>query len=68
MPSEKDVQRVMTPEEFLQEMGELALYEYGMGPLADQHLAGDRLMCKLLKELGYSEGVKVFVDMGKWYA
>ena len=68
MPSEKDIQRAMTPEEFLQAMGELSLYEYGMGNLADQHLKGDRLMCKLLKQLGYSEGVKLFEDMGKWYS
>ncbi len=68
MPSEADIQRAMTPEQFLDEMRHLALHEYGFGPLQKQHLEGDKLMCKLLTQLGYSEGVKIFQAMGKWYA
>lgn len=32
------------------------------------HFEADILMCKLLTELGYDEGVKIFKNMFKWYA
>ena len=32
------------------------------------HSKADKLMCELLTELGYGEGVKIFDDMFKWYA
>jgi len=32
------------------------------------HILADELMCKLLRELGYSEGVDIFEKMEKWYA
>lgn len=34
----------------------------------DFHLAADDLICNLLIELGYGQGVKVFLDTPKWYA
>lgn len=34
----------------------------------DAHARGDDLMCKVLEQLGYEEGVKVFRDMEKWYS
>lgn len=32
------------------------------------HAKADFLMCEILSEMGYQEGVKVFKDMPKWYA
>lgn len=54
----------MTPEEFKTEMQEIAdNYNTEI-----RHIEADDLMCKLLKELGYSEGVDVFESMYKWYS
>jgi hypothetical protein len=33
-----------------------------------QHCDADDLMCEVLRQLGYAEGVEVFEDMDKWYA
>lgn len=32
------------------------------------HIQADELMCELLRELGYGEGVNIFENMNKWYA
>ena len=32
------------------------------------HIVMDNVMCDLLRELGYGEGVDVFEDTPKWYA
>lgn len=32
------------------------------------HSRADDLMCAILRELGYEEGVNVFDEMVKWYA
>lgn len=32
------------------------------------HHAADDLMCELLRELGYGEGIDIFESMPKWYA
>lgn len=32
------------------------------------HILADALMCNLLRELGYGEGVQIFEDMKKWYS
>ena len=32
------------------------------------HDAMDNLMCEVLTELGYEDGVKVFQETDKWYA
>ena len=32
------------------------------------HGMADDLMCQLLEELGYEEGVKIFKNAEKWYA
>lgn len=31
------------------------------------HIQADELMCELLRELGYGEGVEIFEQMDKWY-
>lgn len=32
------------------------------------HIHADELMCELLRELGYGEGVDIFEKMSKWYS
>ena len=59
----------MTKEEFYHEM--LALEETYAVALDDKelfHTKADELMCKLLIELGYGQGVEVFLDTPKWYS
>lgn len=59
----------MTKEEFYHEM--LALEETYATILDDKelfHTKADELMCKLLIELGYGQGVEVFLDTPKWYS
>jgi len=34
----------------------------------DLHKGMDRLMCMLLSELGYTDGVEVFENTPKWYS
>ena len=59
----------MTPEEFKNEMQKIR-NRLGKKYIDEEiiHAEGDDLMCKLLRELGYGEGVDVFEDMPKWYA
>lgn len=33
-----------------------------------RHILADELMCKLLRELGYGEGVDIFEKMSLWYS
>ena len=54
----------MTPEEFKKEMEEIE--QVGDGEI--RHDFADTLLCEVLEELGYSEGVKIFKSMEKWYA
>ena len=32
------------------------------------HAEADDLMCRVLEQLGYGAGIKIFDKMGKWYA
>ena len=62
---------VMTPEEFRLKMIEASLIKSKYGNSIDKevaHIAADNLMCELLEELGYVDGVKVFYDTNRWYA
>lgn len=34
----------------------------------DTHISMDYLMCTVLRELGYDEGVDIFMNTEKWYA
>jgi hypothetical protein len=56
----------MTPEEFLEQMKVIVgRHDYDK---EDIHRCMDRLMCMLLRELGYEEGVEFFENTPKWYA
>ena len=34
----------------------------------DAHIDADAVMCKVLKDLGYTKGVEIFERMPKWYS
>ena len=62
-------EEVMTPEEFKERMRDAADAKNGAHyDIEDSHRAMDRVMCELLRELGYGEGVDIFEDEPKWYA
>ena len=54
----------MTKEEFKERMQAIADKRDTEGG----HIEADDLMCELLKDLGYGEGVDIFEKMNKWYA
>lgn len=56
----------MTPTDFAVQMRRLATSEED--GLEETHMKADKLMCTILREWGYSEGVDVFEEMDKWYA
>jgi len=58
----------MTPEEFKSLMEAIKLKEETEHDTEDTHWEADELMCEVLTQLGYGEGISVFKDMKKWYA
>ena len=54
----------MTPEEFKYQM----LRAANTPDTELSHIRADELMCEILEELGYGEGIFVFRDMAKWYS
>lgn len=58
----------MTPDEFKKRMEACAAKcdEGPSGPY-DAHTEADDLMCKVLTELGYGDGVSIFQAMERWY-
>lgn len=59
----------MTPEEFKNEMQKISNRQGEKYiDVEITHAEADDLMCEMLRELGYGEGVDVFEDMPKWYA
>jgi hypothetical protein len=55
---------MLTPEQFSNEMKSI----FKNLDTEGAHVEADRLMCELLRELGYSQGVQVFKEAEKWYA
>lgn len=56
----------MTPDEFKNEM--LKIDEKYGGDLESCHAYMDDLMCSLLTDLGYKDGIEIFNNTDKWYA
>jgi hypothetical protein len=54
----------MTPEDFKNKMIEIDKYD----DTEDKHTEADGLMCEILSELGYEDGIEIFRSMYKWYA
>jgi hypothetical protein len=52
---------IMAPAEFA-----AALREIG-GDQERRHVLADKLLCRVLRSLGYGEGVDVFESIEKWY-
>ena len=55
----------MTPEQFRDAMLKLANNQQDK---EGRHCDMDDLLCAVLEELGYREGVRIFQDTDKWYA
>ena len=56
----------MKPKEFRNEM--IVLSEMYPNDPEAFHYYADELLCALLRELGYGEGIDVFDAAGKWYS
>ena len=56
--------KIMTPKQFAKRMKEIR----DDGDIEKAHWEADMLMCQLLQQLGYGDGVKLFTDMPKWYS
>ena len=56
----------MTPAEFGAVMRHIS--EECGGDIEGAHAMADEAMCKLLIDLGFDDGVKIFDEMDKWYA
>lgn len=63
---------VMTPEDFAKYMKKHSqtLWPPNIGGIDREtsHRRMDALMCRVLEDLGYGKGVKVFKETPKWYA
>lgn len=57
----------MTPEEFKSKMEEFVKDYERYEDEAETHINMDGLMCQVLSDLGYSEGVDIFCKQDKWY-
>lgn len=60
--------RSMNPWEFAFEMRSICDEYKGDMDTEMRHIKMDQLMCQVLTDLGYAEGVKVFKEADKWYA
>ena len=60
----------ISPAAFADAMRAIMTYEgqFGIYDTEEAHGDADDLMCKLLKALGYRDGVEVYEGMDKWYA
>ena len=57
---------MITPEEFEKRIKEILADPEGY--TRTYHEDMDELMCKVLEEHGYGDGVKIFREADKWYA
>lgn len=67
--TDTSVNTTMTPEEFATQMREAyETYYVEHGDEEEVHDAMDAIMCDLLRQLGYGEGIDIFNNTPKWYA
>lgn len=57
----------ITPEIFAERMKNIQGLYPTFYDTAERHIAMDNLMCELLQELGYGEGIDIFENSDKWY-
>lgn len=55
----------MSVEDFAKEMEAIAALD---SDPEKAHVRADDLMCRVLRGLGYGEGIDIFNDIEKWYA
>jgi len=61
--------KVMNPEEFKKKMKEIQIeYECITHDTEEVHIKMDKLMCEVLENLGYKEGIEIFNNTPKWYS
>lgn len=62
----------MTSEEFTSAMKDLfepkEKPRYPNIDIEERHETADKIMCNLLRELGYAEGIDIYEAGDKWYA
>jgi hypothetical protein len=58
----------MTPDEFATKMRESFPSDDSYFDVEEAHAYADDVMCDILIELGYGEGVEIFKKARKWYA
>ena len=58
----------ITPEIFAERMKNIQELYSDRYDTEERHKAMDDLMCELLRELGYGEGIDIFEETSKWYA
>lgn len=60
---------MITPEDFKERMDGIVAEYYAIKDDEELcHIKMDDLMCDVLRELGYGEGIDVFDSVKKWYA
>ena len=57
----------MTPEEFKKAMTEIKKGIH-QKDLEMSHVESDELLCKILREVGYGDGIDIYEKLEKWYA
>lgn len=56
----------MNPKEFAEKMAVIA--KYNDRDEESSHVEADDLMCEVLTELGYRDGIEIYRKMTLWYA
>ena len=54
----------MTPQEFALRMREIAAND----DIEEGHATADALLCRVLRELGFQDGISTYEAMPKWFA
>lgn len=68
-PKSHSTNTTMTPEEFKQKMTDAYHDHYEVNDDEEVvHYVMDGIMCELLRDLGYGEGIDIFNNTPKWYA
>lgn len=63
------IKHIMPPEEFKQAMADAYHQHYEIDDDVEVvHCIMDGIMCDLLRDLGYGEGIDIFDNTPKWYA
>lgn len=56
--------KMIDRDKYLKEMQACVENDY----LEDSHIDADGILCRLLEELGYSDIVSLWYEVGKWYS